>query len=579
MTAQPDYTNWSTSDLITHIHKLEAQFQQNTSSNTDSQPPRPPPFKKPRKAPKPFDASRYNTRLIALRFAYLGGAYNGFEHHTGNKTPLPTIEEELWKALRKTKLIFPAFKEGREEEVCWDGVDYSKCGRTDRGVSAFGQVIGVRVRSARGVKAKPKKKVDVEGEGGDVAMSDATAAAAAATSTTPVDGANDVGSQAAAEQEQEPEFDPVQDELPYIHLLNKVLPPDIRMLAWCPNPPEDFSARFNCKERRYRYFFTNPAFTPLPGSNASTAGDGWLNIPAMQEAAKKYEGLHDFRNFCKIDPSKQITNFQRRIFHAGIHAVGPKEDPANLASQTGQLNGASAQSEDERGVATHGPQLYWFEVRGSAFLWHQVRHLIAVLFLVGQGHEHPSIVDRLLDVSENPSRPLYEMASDAPLVLWDCVFPDPEKLSQADHDAEGEHAGYEDGLNWIHIGDGRGGQDKSKRNTFGVEDGKYGRGGLMEDLWALWRRRKMDEVLAGSLMNVVGQQGKAVSLPVTASAAVKCDRVYDGSELPRSVGTYIPVMKRARTEEPDVVNARYAAKKGIPYPRVVADGKGDDDDE
>ena len=154
---QPDYTTWSNTDLISHIRKLESQLQQPNRTTSDPQSTRPPPFKKPRKAPKPFDASRYNTRLIALRFAYLGGAYNGFEHHTNNKTPLPTIEEELWKALRQTKLIFPEFKAGREEEVCWDGVDYSKCGRTDRGVSAFGQVIGVRVRSARGVKPKPKK--------------------------------------------------------------------------------------------------------------------------------------------------------------------------------------------------------------------------------------------------------------------------------------------------------------------------------------------------------------------------------------------------------------------------------------
>ena len=207
MTAtQPDYTKWSPSDLISHIHKLEAQLQQNgTSPITTTDPTRPPPFKKPRKAPKPFDASRYNTRLIALRFAYLGGAYNGFEHHTGNKTPLPTIEEELWKALRKTKLIFPTFKEGKEEEICWDGVDYSKCGRTDRGVSAFGQVIGVRVRSARGVKAKPKKKVeDKEGGNGDVAMADDTTTADAVES-------REGDSKETAEPEQEPEFDPIQD--------------------------------------------------------------------------------------------------------------------------------------------------------------------------------------------------------------------------------------------------------------------------------------------------------------------------------------------------------------------------------
>lgn len=85
----------------------------------------------------------------------------------------------------------------------------------------------------------------------------------------------------------------------------------------------------------------------------------------------------------------------------------------------------------------------------------------------------------------------------------------------------------------------------------------------------------MDEILAGSLMNIVGQQGKPVDLPL-AEPSVKCDRLFDGSENPRSIGTYIPVMKRARTEEPDVVNKRYAERKGIPYPRVNADDSKDD---
>ncbi|KAK3067186.1 pseudouridine synthase deg1 [Teratosphaeriaceae sp. CCFEE 6253] len=33
------------------------------------------------------------------QFAYLGGNYNGFEHRANNTTPLPTVEEEVWKAL------------------------------------------------------------------------------------------------------------------------------------------------------------------------------------------------------------------------------------------------------------------------------------------------------------------------------------------------------------------------------------------------------------------------------------------------------------------------------------------------
>jgi tRNA pseudouridine38/39 synthase len=72
------------------------------------------------------------------------------------------VEEELWHALMKAKLIFPTISEVGQDgqvqvsiqgeskgNVNWEGCQYSKCGRTDRGVSAFGQVIGIRVRSNR----------------------------------------------------------------------------------------------------------------------------------------------------------------------------------------------------------------------------------------------------------------------------------------------------------------------------------------------------------------------------------------------------------------------------------------------
>lgn len=43
-------------------------------------------------------------------------------------------------------------------------------------------------------------------------------------------------------------------EIDYVFLLNKVLPHDIRMLAWSA-ADIDFSARFNCKGRSYKYLF------------------------------------------------------------------------------------------------------------------------------------------------------------------------------------------------------------------------------------------------------------------------------------------------------------------------------------
>ena len=98
--------------------------------------------------------------------------------------------------------------------------------------------------------------------------------------------------------------------------------------------------------------------------------------------------------------------------------------------------------------------MYTFNLHGSAFLWHQVRHMVAILFLVGQGLEKPSIVRELLDVEKNPRRPTYEMATDTPLVLWDCIFP-----HEDDEDRK-------DALHWLYVGDGpRGGDSK-----YGAQD-------------------------------------------------------------------------------------------------------------
>ena len=109
-------------------------------------------------------------------------------------------------------------------------------------------------------------------------------------------------------------------------------------------------------------------------------------------------------------------------------------------------------------------------IRGSAFLWHQVRCMAAVLFFVGQGLESPcvsifslflklpfvfsnskvnytielgtkiplchlfglftfgssfilvQVVDSLLDITRTPRKPQYTMAPELPLILRSCLF-------------------------------------------------------------------------------------------------------------------------------------------------------------
>lgn len=86
---------------------------------------------------RPFDFSAYGRRHVALKIAYLGWEYQGFasQENTTN-----TIEEKLFESLIKTRLV-----ESRQAS------NYHRCGRTDKGVSAFGQVSTIFVRLLCGI--------------------------------------------------------------------------------------------------------------------------------------------------------------------------------------------------------------------------------------------------------------------------------------------------------------------------------------------------------------------------------------------------------------------------------------------
>ena len=464
----------------------------------------------------------------------------------------------------KARLIFPTDIAAVERgDMTWEGCEYSKCGRTDRGVSAFGQVIGIRVRSLRPLARKVQEPQLQDSEDGLHTNN---------TSIPAQDSAVDISSITNSEDKSSGEtqpWDPINDELPYTKILNRLLPPDIRVLAWCPNLPKDFSARFNCRERRYRYFFTQPAFTPTAGeaglissltSNSSTGEkrrEGWLDVEAMNKAAKLYEGLHDFRNLCKLDPSKQIQNFVRRIYRSEIVEVDAASEPAAYVTGSSFAEGGRTSGTVPNGVspengAFQNPKLYQFILHGTAFLWHQVRHMVAILFLIGQGLEKPELVAKLLDVEETPTKPTYQMASDVPLVLWDCVFPDEDS------------GACEDALNWRWVGDEGGSGDEQLHVTSGFRGrGKFGFGGLVDDLWILWRQKKMDEVLAGSLLNLVVSQGRGSVAP----SHVGClrptqQKTYYGGHSYENRGKYIPIMQRNRMEPIEATNQRWLAKNG-----------------
>ena len=559
MERQLDYSQWDSQRLLERVTFLEKQLRDQTArlvfmlyptTETTSdvltryeelaritRTPSPSPKPRRTRSNRQFDPSKYSTRLIALKFAYLGQQYNGLEYHANNNTRYPTIEEEMWKALDKAKLIFPtpnvALKEG---EPNWGGCEYSKSGRTDKGVSAFGQVIGIKVRSNRPLD---ESETDVE--------------AAMERQFVKADG-SDHGSDDDTLASHRVVFDPIQDEIPYPQILNRLLPPKIRVLAWCPSPPADFSARFSCGERCYKYFFTQPAFMSAVGQ------EGWLNIEAMREAARKFEGSHDFRNFCKVDPSKQIDNFMRVINRSDIVEIKSGEIRPAGYSKLFESPPPLMQAPNEtitdkvaRPAFQATPAVYAYKVRGSGFLWHQVRHMVAILFLIGQGLEKPSLVDQLLDVNSNPRKPTYDMAEAAPLVLEECNFPGA-------------------GLQWVHPGDYNGTEPGIRKSRV-KGDGNHSLGGTVAELWRAWHEHKIEETLAGSLLDVAMgeyQSGtgsdRSEEEPRNNSRNGESQKVYQGGDAPRLVGKYIPILERPRMETVDAINAKYLERKGLQPP-------------
>eukprot|EP00795_Rhopilema_esculentum_P006601 gene6601-12140_t len=122
---------------------------------------------------------------------------------------------------------------------------------------------------------------------------------------------------------------------------------------------------------------------------------------AMQKASDKLLGEHDFRNFCKVDVGNNVNHFVRKIESINISACDE--------------NGARVTTDKE-------DQMFEITICGMAFLWHQVRCMVSVLFLIGLRLESSEVIDRLLDVEFCPKKPQYSMASEVPLVLYDCTF-------------------------------------------------------------------------------------------------------------------------------------------------------------
>lgn len=142
--------------------------------------------------------------------------------------------------------------------------------------------------------------------------------------------------------------------------LNSNLPDDIHIIS-TKIVDKDFHARYNVKEKEYKYYINLGEYNPIERKYVFQYNHE-LNIENMSQAIKYFIGTHDYRAF--VTENKEKENCIRTITKATIT------------------------KEKEKLIITF---------QGNGFLRYQVRNMVGILIRVGENNISPETVEKTLE--------------------------------------------------------------------------------------------------------------------------------------------------------------------------------------
>ncbi len=137
--------------------------------------------------------------------------------------------------------------------------------------------------------------------------------------------------------------------------LNALLPPDI-LVRRVTRAPAAFHAQFDAARKWYRYRIATGPVRPLFDRPYVHYVPQPLDLAAMQRAARRWRGRHDFHPFHSAGRAVADTRRTIQVLH----------------------------------LARRGRKLR-VDIAADGFLYHMVRRMVGALLLVGQGNPWPAV--------------------------------------------------------------------------------------------------------------------------------------------------------------------------------------------
>lgn len=174
---------------------------------------------------------------------------------------------------------------------------------------------------------------------------------------------------------------PVKPHVDWAKALNGLLPKDVAVLD-VEEASRDFHARFSAKSKIYTYSLWLTRRYVLPQRRAFVWPVEGLDLAAMDEAATRFVGEHDFAAFQNV--GTEVSSTVRTVSYFGRAAEHPGFDAACIGG---------------------GPQELVYSIQADGFLKQMVRNIMGCLVAVGRGKLAPHQVDALLQGKDRTLAP------------------------------------------------------------------------------------------------------------------------------------------------------------------------------